>query len=247
MNKHNSSLELLRLNEQSVQNLFENELRDCLVLGDNYIELLFDATSRYSDLCTEAKERPTKEEFFVQISVAALASNVINQLEAFQLCLKNGLLQPGISLSRTIFETTLLAQYLRLKPEQALKWADGKKIGMADVRNSLPEKEDYSLLYKEMSEISHPNFSSVNHLLKIDKETSEINVSLGNTLDFSRILTATTMFFHTCKHSTSTFISDVFCFEPKSDEWVEFFGRLGLNEKIFEELSTQIASHKTAG
>ena len=247
MTRSNSSLELLRHSEQSVQNLFENELRVYTQLGDNYIELLSDATSRYPIVCTEKKGHKTKEEFFVQIAVAALASNVVNQLEAFQLCLKNGLLQPGISISRTAFETTLLAQYLVLNPSQAIKWAGGKKIEIYEVRNNLPEKEEYSLLYKMMSGISHPNFSSVNHLLQIDKETYKVNVLLGNTLDLSRILNATLMFLHSCRHSTSTFISDVFGFIPKSDDWVEFFGRLGLNEKTFEELQKQIESQREAG
>jgi hypothetical protein len=236
MNTVSTQLEDLRNSEKTIRKIFREELKAYSEFDDNCINLLLDSTSLFGDLCRDTKIEPTEEQFYSQISIAALGSSVVNQLEAFNVCLTNGLLQPGIAISRTAFETVSLAHYLALYPSEAVKWVEGRKIEMSTVRNGLPDTQEYRMLYKMMSGISHPNFDSVQHLIHINKETHELSILLGNTVDPLRIQIAANMFLHCCRYSVSTFIENVFRFPPHGQNSVGLFGRLKKYDAVYQRL-----------
>jgi hypothetical protein len=213
------SLRKIRSSENKVASLITKELSEYLRTGDEFIKLILEALEQFQSIVWSEKDFGNN--YYSAMATVSLTATAINQLEAMRHLLLRGLLQPFVVLSRSLFETCIFASYLSVRPEEAQNWAGRKKIRISTVRKGLPVSDSYSLLYAQLSEISHPNLSSsLPHMFEIkDKETPSTGFFLGGVDDKLKIENGAKTYASYCVIAATVFMDSVFSNFGVPEDW----------------------------
>lgn len=157
----------LRESEKEFKSSTAKDLKPFIDYGDKTLAILFEALDLNSELISKLSTHEFTKDAYLNLSVTALAVNAINQLQAYRLCLLNGYLQPCVILGRSAYEIIVFANYLTQYPDKARNWFKGGKIKISDARKSMPAPLDEMIsdIYKQMSEMSHPNIESIKPIM----------------------------------------------------------------------------------
>ncbi len=207
------------------------DFSDYLRFGDDLIKLILEGVEKLQNIDEAAIE---DDIFYRYLSSIALAISSINQLEATRLLLLNGLLQPSVVLSRSVFETSTLALYLIKNPGEAKNWATQKKISMSTVRKGLVNTVSYSLVYANLSEMSHPNLeASLPHMMKTEVGgVPFIAFALGGVGEKRKVKIAVESYIYICLLVAYLFIDSVFPTFGSPRKWSNIKSRLKKTESL---------------